>query len=270
VTRPIPVLNRPATEPSDDEPRAHRAADPITKPPRMAAASRGPVAVDARSAAVLRPPSAAPRPPRPARLPFARQEIVAAVGARCDVPTKLPRSTADLPGPLSRDTAVETPAAEPAAPASDPDAPRTRGSATDLPPGEKIRTLVFAPDSSRATWIERELTHAAITIQVGRRVRTIVAALVKDPPPRPQVLVVDFDAVSPAELLELYEIRQEGWFGRLIGLGRVPPELCAALGVDHVLAEPLVRDSLLDCVAGTRHAAVTTVCPIMPPWDDRS
>jgi hypothetical protein len=43
-----------------------------------------------------------------------------------------------------------------------------------------------------------------------------------------------------------------------------------ALGVDHVLDAPLVRDSLLDCVAGTKHAAVTTACPIIPPWDDNS
>jgi hypothetical protein len=153
---------------------------------------------------------------------------------------------------------------------------RTRG--TPRPPAvadEQIRTLVYAPEPSRLAWIERELSHAPITIQLGRRARTIVAALVRDPPPRPDVLVVDFDAVSPAEIAELQALRREGWRGRLIGLGHVTFEQRNALGVDHVFEPPLVRDSLLDCVAGTKHAAVTTACPIIPPsddnpWDDNS
>jgi hypothetical protein len=129
--------------------------------------------------------------------------------------------------------------------------------------GEQIRALVFAPSPERATWIEAELSRApiSISIQVGRRVRNVVSALVRDPPPRPHVLIVDFDAVSPAELIELHAIRDEGWTGRLIGLGNVPPDLRASLDVEQTLPEPLVRDSLLDCVAGTRHADTTVPIP---------
>jgi hypothetical protein len=148
---------------------------------------------------------------------------------------------------------------------------RTRGTPSkdkDVAPSEQIRTLIYAPEPSRAAWIERELSHPPITIQIGRRVRTVVAALVRDPPPRPDVLIVDFDALTPAELLDLHTIRQ-GWYGRLIALGDVSPEICSSLGVDHVFAEPLIRDSLLDCVAGTNHAVVTTLCPVVPLSDDQ-
>jgi hypothetical protein len=148
---------------------------------------------------------------------------------------------------------------------------RTRGTPrTSLAPGEQIRALVFAPDQNRAAWIDRELSNGPITVQVGRTARMVVAALTRDPPPRPDVLVIDFDAIAPVDLVELHALRPGGWFGRLIGLGHVPPELCTTLGVDQVLATPLVRDSLLDCVAGTRHAAVTTACPVIPGSSDRS
>jgi hypothetical protein len=148
---------------------------------------------------------------------------------------------------------------------------RTRGTPSkdkDIAPGEQIRALIYAPEPTRAAWIERELSHPPITIQIGRRIRTVVAALVRDPPPRPDVLIVDFDAISAAELLELHAIRN-GWYGRLLALGSVAPEICASLGIDHVFPDPLVRDSLLDCVAGTNHAVVTTLCPIIPLSDDQ-
>jgi hypothetical protein len=103
-----------------------------------------------------------------------------------------------------------------------------------------------------------------------RSARNVVAALTRDPPPRPDVLVIDFDAIAPVDLVELHAIRPGGWCGRMIGVGHVPPGLCASLGVDDVLAPPLVRDSLLDCVAGTRHAAVTTACPVFPEGTKRS
>jgi len=193
-------------------------------------------------------------------------------------PDALPRATMDLPEG-SLDELFFTTADAPhlsgrtrtTEELTQPRARAIRGTPqAELTPSEQIRTMVFALEPIRAKWIEGELARApvTVTIQIGRRVRTIVAALVRDPPPRPEVLIVDFDAISPAELLELHAIRQEGWFGRLIGLGKVPPALCTSLGVDHVLKLPLVRDSLLDCVAGTRHAAVTEAIPVILQWDE--
>jgi hypothetical protein len=203
-----------------------------------------------------------------------RHEIVGPVDERSHAPAKLARATGEITSPpaqlpeLARVDSAKLPAVDLA---FAPPRLRSRGTPPDnLAPGEQIRTLVFAPESTRASWIERELSHAPITIQVGRSIRTIVAALLRDPPPRPQTLIIDLDAISPAELLELHAIREDGWFGRLIALGNVSDELRRSLGIDHVIEQPLIRDSLLDCVAGTRHAAVTTACPVMLKWDDPS
>ena len=224
-------------------------------------------------------------PPEPARAARASGTPI----TRSSLPGRLSesarRSAARLPGPPT--TPNHTPAGLPALyprlpepresaqlPAVDLDLASSRLRARGTPlaptaPAGQIRTLVFAPEPTRAAWVERELSRPPITILIGRSVRTIIAALTLDPPPRPEVLIVDFDALSPEELTELHEVRQGGWFGRLIGLGHVPPELRAPLGVDHVFAAPLVRDTLLDCVAGTKHATVTTACPVIPDWDDR-
>jgi hypothetical protein len=143
---------------------------------------------------------------------------------------------------------------------------RARGTPSETPATEdKLRTLIFAREPNRAGWIEGELQRAPVTIQVARRVRTVVAALTKDPPPRPDLLIVDFDAISAGELFELHAVRHDGWTGRLIGIGNVPEELRVSLGIREVLNPPLARDQLLDCVAGTRHAVVTLACPILPP-----
>jgi hypothetical protein len=185
------------------------------------------------------------------------------------------RSAPPLPGlPPITSTAASPGAPEPE-PSDPPGLPqlfpddsrpriRARGTPGAAPvPDDPIRTVFYAPEPERAAWIEGELARSPvpITIQVGRRVRAIVKALVQDPPPRPQVLIVDFDSISPAQLLDLHVIRDEGWSGRLICLGTVPVELRASLAIDHVLPAPLVRDSLLDCVAGTNHATQTVPIP---------
>jgi hypothetical protein len=226
---------------------------------------------------------------RASQLPYARQEIVAPIDERNYTPAKLPRFTGDHAEPLPAPAPPPHPALQSHGtppgmlalgrgdsarlPEVDLDLAssrlRARGTpAKDVMPAAQLRTLVYAPQPARAAWIDRELSHPPITIQVGRSVSAVIAALVRDPPPRPDVLIVDFDALTPVELLELHAIRQEGWFGRLIGIGSVAPELCVSLGVDHVFVEPLVRDSLLDCVAGTNHAVVTTACPVIPNSDD--
>jgi hypothetical protein len=260
-------------------------ARPAPPPPRHPAPKLGPLTAT---------------PQRASQLPYARQEIVAPIDERNYTPAKLPRFTGDRAEPLPTAATLLHPAPPPQSapphpalqahgtphgmlalsrsdsarlPEVDLDLAssrlRARGTpAKEVVPAPQIRTLVYAPQPARAAWIERELSHPPITIQVGRSVSAVIAALVRDPPPRPDVLVVDFDALTPVELLELHAVRQEGWFGRLVGIGSVAPELCVSLGVDHVFVEPLVRDSLLDCVAGTNHAVVTTACPVIPNSDD--
>jgi hypothetical protein len=141
----------------------------------------------------------------------------------------------------------------------------TRGMHEDdaVPAGEQIRVLVYAPGSSRTSWIESELAHRSVLVQLGHSVGQVVSALVEDPPPRPQILVADFDDIAPGDLLHLHVLREQGWFGRIIAIGNLPPELCASLAVECVLGPPFARDALRDVITSTNFVAATTKLPVL-------
>jgi hypothetical protein len=126
-----------------------------------------------------------------------------------------------------------------------------------------IRVLVYAPSQGRASWIEGELQDRGVMVQIGFSVDHVVSALVEDPPPRPQVLVADFDDIGPGEVLHLHLLREQGWFGRIIALGRVPPALRNSLLIEHVLVAPYVRDALREVVTTTGFSTTTTKLPIL-------
>ena len=106
--------------------------------------------------------------------------------------------------------------------------------------GMTLRVLVLAADAT-LTWIVDELTNAAITLQVTSSVDHVVAALVSDPPPRATILVCDFDTLDAAQLVELQQVRERGWFGVIIGLGNVPAPVRKSLAVTHFFAPPFAR-----------------------------
>jgi hypothetical protein len=123
--------------------------------------------------------------------------------------------------------------------------------------------MVHAASDHRATWVAKELARFDALIQFGRSIENVVSALVEDPPPRPQVLVVDFDAITPVDLFELHAVREHGWCGRIIGLGVVPPPLRASLGIERVLNTPFDADSLRDAVAEIEFEAMTRLIPVV-------
>lgn len=106
-------------------------------------------------------------------------------------------------------------------------------------PAPQVRVLVYAPHATHARWIERELARDDVALVVARDIPHVIAALVEEPAPRPQLLVIDVDAIPPAELLELHAIREGGWFGTIYALGKVPVALRRSLRIDHVLAKPV-------------------------------
>jgi hypothetical protein len=138
-----------------------------------------------------------------------------------------------------------------------------RGAEPSAAAGDQVRVLVYAPSQSRSTWIETELAHKAVIVQIAFSIEHVVSALVEDPPPRPQILVADFDAMAAGELMHLHILREQGWFGRIIALGDLPPALRSSLAVERVLGAPFVRDALREVITDTRFVAPTTRLPVL-------
>jgi hypothetical protein len=125
------------------------------------------------------------------------------------------------------------------------------------------RVLTYVPDDERAQWVEREIANANGVMQIARTVAQVTAALVDDPAPRPQVLVIDLDAVSPAELFELHRIRDQGWCGTIVALGRAPSALRTSLKLARAIPLPIDR-ALSDEIVKHRTAVEqkTTQIPV--------
>ena len=124
-----------------------------------------------------------------------------------------------------------------------------------------VRAVVYAPVASRSAWVEGELVREEIVIQTARTITEVIAALVDDPAPRPQILVIDFDAMSAAEVLELHSIRDRGWFGTIFAIGRVPIGLRKSLRIEQVLGS-LVDNALRVAVSEVGFDAQTRRLPI--------
>lgn len=120
------------------------------------------------------------------------------------------------------------------------------------------RVLAFAPDPDREEWIENELRPDRVPVQLSRSVAELVSALVDRAPPRPQILIADFDAMSARELTHLHCVRERGWFGQVIALGVVPIPLRLSMRIDRVLTAPVARNTLRAIVAHSlsKHAHV--------------
>jgi hypothetical protein len=125
-----------------------------------------------------------------------------------------------------------------------------------------VRVLALAGDATLA-WIEEELTHETITLQIARSVSHVISALVEDPPPRATILVCDFDALGAADTMQLHQIRERGWFGTIIGLGRVPDPLRVSLAVGTVIAPPYRAGILRSAISGAGIGLATTKIPTL-------
>lgn len=128
----------------------------------------------------------------------------------------------------------------------------------------KLIAVIYTPQAQVAKWVEAELDRDGAVVQTARNLPALMQALVDDPTPRPNVLVVDLDAIAPGELLELHSLRERGWFGTIIGLGKVPGELKTSLGVDRTIAPPFTQDRLRDTIIELRDPVATRQIPKMP------
>jgi hypothetical protein len=126
-----------------------------------------------------------------------------------------------------------------------------------MPP---VRVMLYAPDEDNMLALEHALDGVMLTVALGTQ--SLVAALTLDPPPRPQVLVIDVESISGADLLELHRLRDNGWFGTIIAVGAVPETLRRSLRIDTVLVGP-APNMLRAAIARVPFEACTTKIPVM-------
>jgi hypothetical protein len=128
-------------------------------------------------------------------------------------------------------------------------------------PGDVVRVLVYAP--TRAAALETELADKTVMVQLGFSVAQVVSALIEDPPPRPQILIADFDDMGPGEIMHLHVLREQGWFGRIIALGQLPTALRTSLGVERMVSAPFTRDVLREVIRNAGFAGPTKKLPVL-------
>jgi hypothetical protein len=95
-----------------------------------------------------------------------------------------------------------------------------------------MRAIVYAPDHE--TWVRSELAGTQIELEVAQSVRQLVRVLTEEAP-RPQLLIIDLNSINAAELLHLHSIREQGWFGAIVALGRVPASLRKSLSIERTV-----------------------------------
>src|SRR5262249_26366072 len=122
------------------------------------------------------------------------------------------------------------------------------------------RVLLYAPDPEVLRWMEGELAAEPYYLQIARSPREIVRALIDDPPPRPQILIADVDALTARDVLGIHSIRDRGWFGSVIAVGALSIELRTSLAVETVVAR-LARGALREAVTAIGLHRATTKQP---------
>jgi hypothetical protein len=141
-----------------------------------------------------------------------------------------------------------------------------RGSAAKLEIVTDVRALVYSRFPERTRWMENELARSGTPPQVARNIAHVVQLLTgMTDAPRPQLLVVDLDALTAGELFHLHRIRELGWGGTLIVLGKIPMSLRASLGIDRAVPPPYVEDALTETVSQHVHDSTATTTPIPLP-----
>lgn len=106
--------------------------------------------------------------------------------------------------------------------------------------------LIYSPEAYIQQWMEHELLETGLPIQVAKRIDGVLAALVTDPPPRPQVLIIDVDGPRLNEIARLVDVRCAGWRGKIIGIGERRVDLLLDQRIEPPFRTGDLRAALLD------------------------
>jgi hypothetical protein len=137
-----------------------------------------------------------------------------------------------------------------------------RGSAAKIAVVSDARAIVYSRVPERTRWMENELARSGTPTLAARGIAQLVQILISTDGPKPQLLVIDLDALTAGELFHLHRIREQGWGGTLIALGKIPMSLRASLGIDRSLPPPYVEDALCEEVAQHVQDSTATTKPI--------
>jgi DNA-binding response OmpR family regulator len=117
------------------------------------------------------------------------------------------------------------------------------------------RILVLASDPAIRRWVEHETFGERASVEFVDALADIVATLTLVPPPWPQFLIIDVDAISADELALLAAIREAGWAGSVIAVGHASEALQLAIGTDLVLPRTFEYERLRHAIKHVRSYA---------------
>ena len=104
------------------------------------------------------------------------------------------------------------------------------------------RLITYAPSKAVQSWIAEELSGIPCAPYFAASLRAAFEALNEEV--RRRVIIVDYDALSKEDLVELRGLRKRVPSGTFIALGEVREHLRAALRITHALPRPLGSETL--------------------------
>jgi hypothetical protein len=110
-----------------------------------------------------------------------------------------------------------------------------------------LRLITYAPAPAVQRWINEELSSLACVPCFTTSLVATFAALADEV--RRRVMIIDYDALSKDQLVELRGLRKRHPAGTFIALGQVREHVRAALRITHVLPRPLGSEALRVIVA---------------------
>ncbi|HRC54525.1 MAG: hypothetical protein IPI49_14165 [Myxococcales bacterium] len=123
------------------------------------------------------------------------------------------------------------------------------GHVRDSAPGGKRTAVVWAPNVALATVLRNRLIAADMHPLMATSFRHVASSLMPGARPQAELVILDLDATSDADLATLASIRWTGFTGPIIGVngaGQVAPAMRALYQLEAVLPRRKVSTALHD------------------------
>lgn len=105
-----------------------------------------------------------------------------------------------------------------------------------------VRLVGYVPTQGTQRWIDAEIRDLSCTIHLASSIAATFQVLRETVTRR--ALIIDLDALSSAELIELRILRKGLTGGVFIALGRVRQQLRASLRITHTITSPFGSEAL--------------------------